>query len=104
MVGKTLDFSDALRELKAGKKLTRRGWNGNSLSFAPDMYIWLEKPYMIERKNVPESNENMLSAFGRFNEIMKLGTFIMKTKDNKIMAGWLATNTDLLADDWMVVD
>ena len=105
MFGKsTMDFSDALRELKAGKKVTRKWWNGNIVSFAPDMYIWLEKPYMIERRNVPDSNENMLSAFGRNSTIEKLGTFIMKTRDNKIMAGWLATNSDLLADDWVVVD
>ena len=104
MFTSTMDFSEALRQLKAGKKVTRKGWNGNIVSFAPDMYIWLEKSYMIERRNIPTHNENMLSAFGRRDAIEKLGTFIMKTRDNKIMAGWLATNSDLLAEDWILVD
>ena len=104
MFGNTMDFSEALKHLKAGKKVTRKGWNGNIVSFAPDMYIWLEKPYMIERKNVPSHNDNMLSAFGRRDRIEKLGTFVMKTADNRIMAGWLATNSDLLAEDWVLVD
>ena len=29
MFEKTMDFSEALKNLKAGKKLTRKGWNGN---------------------------------------------------------------------------
>lgn len=104
MFNETMDFSKALQLLKAGKKVTRKGWNGNIVSFAPDMYIWLEKPYIIKRKDIPPSDENMLSAFGRKDSIEKLGTFVMKTRDNKIMAGWLATNYDLLANDWILVD
>jgi len=104
MFSNTMDFSKALVELKAGKKLTRKGWNGNVVSFQPEMYIWLEKPTRIERDTVDPSDENLLSAFGRYGSMDKLGTFVMRTRDNKLMFGWLATNADLLAEDWVVVE
>jgi hypothetical protein len=102
MFEKTMDFSEALKNLKAGKKLTRKGWNGNIVSFDPNMYIWLEPSCKIPRMDA--MSENLKSAFGRNASMEKLGTFIMKTRDNKLMVGWLATNTDLLAEDWVVVE
>ena len=102
MFEKTMDFSEALKNLKAGKRLTRKGWNGNIISFDPNMYIWLEPPCRLPRMDA--MSENLKSAFGRNATMDKLGTFVMKTRDNKLMVGWLATNYDLLADDWIVVD
>lgn len=102
MFEKKMDFSEALKLLKAGKKMTRKGWNGNIVSFDPNMYIWLEPPCRVPR--MEDMSDNLKSAFGRSSSIDKLGTFIMKTRDNKLMVGWLATNTDLLADDWILVD
>lgn len=101
MFEKTMDFSEALKNLKAGKKMTRKGWNGNIVSFDPNMYIWFEPACMIPRMD--SMCENLKSAFGRNSYMEKLGNFIMKTRDNKL-GGWLATNADLLAEDWVVVD
>ena len=102
MFEKTMDFSEALKSLKAGKKMTRKGWNGNIVSFDPNMYIWLEPRCTLPRMDA--MSDNLKSAFGRNASMEKLGTFIMKTRDNKLMVGWLATNTDLLAEDWVVVE
>ena len=101
---KEMDFSDALKMLKDGKKVTRKGWNGNIVSFAPDMYIWLDMPSTLYRGNIPSDEVNLLSAFGRKDTIDVLGTFVMHTRDNKLMYGWLATNSDLLAEDWIEVE
>ena len=37
-------------------------------------------------------------------EAEALGTICMKTADNKILTGWLASQTDMLCEDWMVVE
>lgn len=97
-----MDFSEALKNIKAGKKMTRKGWNGNIVSFDPNMYIWLEPTCKLPRLDA--MSENLKSAFGRNYSMEKMGTFIMKTRDNKLMVGWLATNADLLAEDWVVVN
>lgn len=102
MFEKTMDFSEALKNLKDGKKMTRKGWNGNIVSFDPNMFIWLEPACKLPRMD--GMSDNLKSAFGRNASIEKLGTFVMKTRDGKLMVGWLATNTDLLADDWVVVE
>lgn len=71
-----LDFSDALMYLKCGQKLTRSGWNGKG------MYIELQKP---------ESQSKMTLPY-----------IFMKTVDGDLVP-WVASQTDLLADDWMRV-
>lgn len=37
-------------------------------------------------------------------EAEALGTICMKTADNKILTGWLASQTDMLSEDWTVVE
>jgi hypothetical protein len=36
-------------------------------------------------------------------EIEALGTICMKTADNKILTGWLASQTDILSEDWLLI-
>ena len=70
-------FSEALEYLKADKKVTREGWNGK------DMWIALQTP-------TDESK-------------MTLPYIYMKCADGRYCP-WLASQTDLLANDWMVIE
>jgi hypothetical protein len=36
-------------------------------------------------------------------EIEALGSIRMLTSDKKILTGWLASQTDMLAEDWMIL-
>ena len=76
------DFAVALRELKEDNKVARSGWNGKGL--------WLE----LQR---PDAHSKMTLPY----------IFISYPKDAQKTPGarvpWLASQTDLLADDWMVV-
>ena len=38
-----------------------------------------------------------------FEEIEALGTICLKTADDKILTGWLASQTDVLSEDWVLV-
>jgi hypothetical protein len=78
-----LNFGAALFGLKRGEKVARAGWNGKGmwLQLVPaDMYVVLYA-------NTPE---NILPWIG------------MKTADNSFVP-WLASQTDILAEDWTVV-
>jgi hypothetical protein len=89
-------FGVALEALKAGDKITREGWNGKN------MYLWLKPATTVKSewckdpilKDIADSNNG---------EIEALGTICMKTADNKVLTGWLASQTDLLAEDWKVL-
>lgn len=76
-----MDFSEALKFIKIGCKLQRKNWNGKN------MWVTLCKEYDTEWS---------------FNGRESLPFIIMKTADDKLVP-WLASQTDILANDWIQV-
>ena len=94
---KNLTFGAAIEALKQGKKVTRMGWNGKS------MYLWLKPATTIKAEWCKDPMlKEIVDANG--GEAEALGTICMKTADNKILTGWLASQTDMLSEDWMVIE
>lgn len=89
----TFNFGTAIEKLKQGKKVTRKGWNGKG------MFLWL-KPATMVKSEWCKDEELKSIAEENGGEIEALGTICMKTADNKILTGWLASQTDILAEDW----
>ena len=89
-------FGEAIEALKQGKKVARKGRNGKG------MYLWLKPAAIIKAewckdpilKDIAEANGG---------EVEALGTICMKTADGKILTGWLASQTDMLLEDWVIV-
>lgn len=97
MMNENLNFGDAIKALKEGRKVARKGWNGKN------MWLWLKPAATIKAEwcKDPMLKEIVDSNGG---EAEALGTICMKTADNKILTGWLASQTDMLCEDWMVVE
>jgi hypothetical protein len=76
------NFSDALMLLKDGNRLCRKNWNGKN------MYIFIIKNWTYTN----EINDNYEN----------LPFIAMKTFDEKIVP-WLASQTDILSNDWEIV-
>lgn len=70
-----MDFGEALHVLKRGMRVSRSGWNGKGM--------WLEL-------QVPDAHSKM-----------SLPYIYMKTADDKLVP-WLASQTDVLAEDWQI--
>ena len=68
-----MNFEKALELLKKGKKVCRTGWNGKN------MWIDLQHPTNLSKMTLPY--------------------IYMKTADNNLVP-WLASQTDILAEDW----
>jgi hypothetical protein len=93
-----LTFGQAIILLKEGKCVARHGWNGK------DMFLWLKNPVIIRREwSKDELLKKIIASFGE-KSIEGLGTVCMKTADNKVLTGWLASQTDMLSEDWEEVD
>jgi len=92
------DFGWAIRKLKEGKRVARVGWNGKGM--------WLSLSNR-EPRSVPAdkfwSKNNMAFAGDKGGSAMVLPCITMKTADDQILMGWLASQTDMLAEDWVVV-
>ena len=86
----SLNFGEAVEALKAGKRVARAGWNGKG------MFL-----YII---NGSDLQSGLKYGYGEYvGEPEFVSTICMKTADNKLVAGWLASQTDVLAEDWHVL-
>ena len=83
-----MDFSEALKLLKLGQKLARKGWNGK------DMYVIRVNP--IKSVN-PKNASSIEIDLPKYNPY-----FTIKNMDNSISV-WVPSVGDTLAEDWYVV-
>lgn len=87
-----MDFSDALRAVKAGKLVAREGWNGKK------MFIFL-----VPGSHFTVSRAPLNVIFPEGTEIDYHGHVDMRTATGDIVP-WLCSQTDMLAEDWMIVE
>ena len=86
-----MDFGLALEAVKQGKRIARKGWNGKG------MFL-----YYVPAAAYPPSTDVAKAAFG--GENVPYGAYIaMKTAQGNVVP-WLASQTDMLAVDWYIVD
>lgn len=92
-----MTFGMAIEAMKRGKKVARRGWNGKG------MYLWLLPAANVKAEWCKEEH---LKALAEQNggEFECLASIRMKTADNKVLTGWLASQTDMLSDDWVIIE
>lgn len=65
------------------------------------MYLWLMPATTVRAEWCKEPHLREL-AEANGGEIEALGTIRMKTADGKILTGWLASQTDILSEDWVL--
>lgn len=89
-----MDFGEALTALKDGKRVTRTGWNG------ADMWIVYQKGY-------PDGiaiNANTAQATGiEQGTVCRFRPYLMMFTAQGDFVPWVASQTDVLADDWETV-
>ena len=94
-----LSFGLAIEALKKGHRVAREGWNGKGM--------WLALSGSLDGREIPAGqfwnvhNADHARAMGGTAKVLPCIT--MKTADNAILMGWLASQTDMLAEDWYVV-
>ena len=88
----TMNFGSALQALKNGQKVAREGWNGKG------MFLFLVPGSVFKVNRAP-----LLGIYPEGTEINYRPHIDMKTVDGEIVP-WVASPTDLLADDWCIVE
>ena len=95
-----MTFGMAIEAMKSGKKVARKGWNGKRM--------WLCIPLVEGPKEIPSTGiwgkPNVEYAEQNGGSVKVMPYITMKAADGSIVMGWLASQTDMLADDWVVVE
>lgn len=89
---KGISFSAALNCIKVGMKVARRGWNGK------DMFLFLVNGSTFKVNRPP-----LLDIYPEGTEIKYHAHIDMKTAHGYVVP-WLASQADLLAEDWYIVE
>jgi hypothetical protein len=88
-------FDRAINLLKNGMKVARKGWNGKR------MFLTLQEGSEVDGALM--RNENAKKFYGD-NRVRICPHIDMKAADGSYVVGWLASQTDMLAEDWVVVE
>jgi hypothetical protein len=92
-----LTFGLALDVLKAGGKVARAGWNGKG------MYLVMQEGTTIKADQARGGAAKAISEEG-VSEIVIGAHIDMRAADGSCVVGWLASQTDMLSEDWVIVD
>lgn len=108
-----LGFGQAIDAAKEGKRIARIGWNGKG------MFVFMRPGDKLNIRTIVEQVKSLPQSvkdyFDRKDDRVNPGEFglatieftpylCMKAADNTIVNGWLASQTDMLANDWTVLD
>jgi hypothetical protein len=85
-------FGEAVNALKKGQKVCRSGWNGKG------MFLFL-----VPGSTFTVNRPPLLGIYPEGTEINYCSHIDMKTADDKVVP-WLASQTDVLAEDWLIVE
>ena len=103
-----MNFPDALSELRAGHLIRRSGWNGKNM-FLFMRPVYSSKPSdLVGLSSIPSAViDYYVNKFQPTEDrleplIFFAGTVCLKAADDFIVNGWLASQTDLLAEDWEI--
>ena len=86
-----MTFSAALDQIKLGRRVARQGWNGKG------MFVFLVPGSTFEANRPP-----LMGIYPKGTEIKYHGHIDMRTADGMIVP-WQASQTDVLAGDWVVL-
>ncbi len=87
-----MNFGQAIEALKQGEKVARQGWNGKGTFL-----------YYVPENRYPATTAIGASIAGEDGKV-EYGAYIaMKTAQGNVVP-WLASQTDVLAEDWQIAE
>ena len=92
-ISTTQDFGWAINQIKQGKKISRRGWNGKG------MFL-----YYVGANSYPVSGNPGSAVKGLYpDDMVPYSAYIAMKTVTGVIVPWLASQTDVLSEDWGVV-
>ena len=96
-----MDFGDAIRAMKAGRAVRRAGWNGKGMFVV--LMPELNLPPFSTQGTARKVNDRTAKWIGEDTPLESQAYIAMWTAQKKWQPGWLASQADILGEDWEVV-
>ena len=90
-----MDFGEAIKALKNGYKVCRKGWNGKG------MFIVYQKGYPT---GIPCNKQTAIAWKMNEGDLFKCEPYLQIRMTNGSHSMWVPSINDVLSEDWMVVD
>ncbi|MFA5423122.1 MAG: DUF2829 domain-containing protein [Phycisphaerae bacterium] len=96
-----MTFGLAIEAAKKGSRISRAGWNGKGMFvvYMPPLYL----PPFNTADTARKVNDRTAKHIGEDTPLDSQGYFAMFTAKKQWQPGWLASQADMLAEDWEVV-
>jgi hypothetical protein len=91
-----MTFGEALEKCKQGARITRGGWGRKG------QFVYYQKGSTVAVKKLRcDAIKEYVQRYG-YTKVEIQGHFDIRTIDGVIQCGWLATQSDMQADDWEI--
>lgn len=101
-----MSFGMAIEMAKEGHKIARKGWNGKGMWVV--LMSGMKLPPYSTQGTEKKVNDRTARLIGEDTPLETLPYFAMWTTNAEgrraWLPGWLASQTDMLADDWVLAD
>ena len=87
-----MNFGLAIEAAKKGQRITRRGWNGKG------QYVFLADDVEFH------ADADISEFHGSLEGVAVSPVLVLRTAQGTLQPGWLASQSDMLAEDWEVVE
>jgi len=93
-----MNFGLAFEAMRKGLKVARKGWNGKN------MFIYLVEGTIVPVENLRGNCAEAVAMSKNTAPVQNIcGHIDMLAADGSVVVGWLASQTDMLSDDWEVI-
>lgn len=110
-----MNFGQAVEALKSGQRVAREGWNGKNMFLTLNRgsvdLEFVQKTGTIKVVDTGnglshvliEGVQHILFERGDENTVTRMPNINMRAASGSIITGWLASQTDILAEDWVIL-
>ncbi len=99
-----LSFSVALEAAKQGKLIARAGWNGKGMFVFQRLGDVVPTDIVGLFNTLPVAVKKYFAQKEANTPIVFTNYLCMKAADDSIVNGWLASQTDMVAEDWIILE
>ena len=96
-----MTFGLAIEAMIAGHKVSRSGWNGKNMFIYHTVGNIAPKDFILKFTLLPQSVKDFLEVKGE--DVVFQASFTLYTAAGEMQPGWLASQSDMQADDWGIV-